>query len=138
MNKKYERYIDYIVNDLEIPYFINMKDMYGLSEKEYELVLSKIFDQPVIIKGDYVYNQLGDMIYYEDSTGYWEKYEYDNQGNEIYHKDSDGYWVKLGYDNQGNQIYKEDADGYWEKNEYDDQGNEVYYENSDGEIEDNR
>jgi hypothetical protein len=138
MNKKYERYIDYIVNDLQAPYFKNMENQYGLRPEEYEMVLSKVFNQPVTIKGDYVYNQLGDMIYYEDSTGYWEKYEYDNQGNEIYHKDSDGYWVKLGYDNQGNQIYKEDADGYWEKNEYDDQGNEVYYENSDGEIEDNR
>ena len=117
MNKKYNRYIDYIVNELEPPYFINMRDQYGLRPDEYEMVLSKIFNQPVIIKGDMVYNQLGDMIYYENSNGYWIKYEYDNQGNLIYYENSDGFWEKYEYDNQGNLIY---------------------YENSDGEIEDNR
>ena len=117
MNKKYERYIDYIVNDLEIPYFINIKDMYGLSEKEYPLVLSKIFNQPVIIRGNYVYNEQGNLIYLEDDDGYWDKREYDNQGNKIYY---------------------EDSNGYWEKYEYDEQGNKIYHENSYGEIEDNR
>ena len=117
MNKKYERYIDYIVNELEPPYFINMKDNYGLSEKEYPLVLSKIFNEPVIIKGRYVYN---------------------NQGNEIYYEDSDGYWYKQEYGEQGNEIYFENRYGYWEKYEYDEQGYITYYENSDGEIRGNR
>ena len=40
MNDKYERYIDYIVNNIESPYFKNMRDMYELSPDEYELVLS--------------------------------------------------------------------------------------------------
>ena len=32
----------------------------------------------------------GNLIYYEDSTGFWVKYEYDSKGNEIYYEDSDG------------------------------------------------
>ena len=91
MNKKYEKYIDYIVNDIEEPYFINMKDMYGLSEKEYEMVLSKVFNQPVTIEGGRVYNQYGDKIYHENSDGSWFKQEYDANGNEIYYEDNNGY-----------------------------------------------
>ena len=49
MNEKYQKYINFIVDDIEVPYFENMKEMYGLSEKEYEMVLSKIFNQPIII-----------------------------------------------------------------------------------------
>ena len=117
MNKKYERYINYIVNDLEAPYFINMRDHYGLSEKEYELILSKVYDQPVTIEYDYVYDEQGNQIYFEDSKGYWYKYEYNTNGN---------------------QIYFEDSKGYWYKHEYDTNGNEIYYENSNGDIIDNR
>ena len=32
----------------------------------------------------------GKRIYFEDSGGYWEKWEYDSEGNEIYFEDSDG------------------------------------------------
>ena len=133
MNKKYERYINYIVNDIQPPYFINMKDSYGLSEKEYNLVLSKVFNQPVTIysdMGNIVYNKDEREIYYEDSTSYWYKYEYDNQGNIIYHETSNGDWYKKGYDNQENITYYENSDGYWEKYEYDNQGNNIYFENS--------
>ena len=42
MNKKYERYIEFIANDIEAPYFINMSDTYGLRPDEYELILSKV------------------------------------------------------------------------------------------------
>jgi hypothetical protein len=92
MNKKYERYIEYIVNDIEPPYFINMKEMYGLSEKEYEMVLSKIFNQPIIFEGLNVYNQDDIKIYHESSTGgTWRKWEYNQQGKLSYYVDSDGY-----------------------------------------------
>ena len=57
MNKKYERYINYIVNDIKPPYFINMRDNYGLKDNEYELVLSKVFNQPLTIKGNNVFDQ---------------------------------------------------------------------------------
>ena len=116
MNKKYERYINYIVSDIEAPYFINMRDSYGLSPDEYNLVLSKLFNQPVSIEGKRVYNTNGKQIYYEGSDGSWAKYEYDTNGNMIYSETSDGFWVKKEYDNQGNLIYTETSDGYIEDN----------------------
>jgi len=90
MNKKYERYIEYIVNDIEAPYFINMRDNYGLSPDEYEIVLSKVLNQPVTIKGRNVYDTNGNRIYSEDSLGYWIKKEYDTNGNRIYYEDKFG------------------------------------------------
>jgi len=117
MNKKYERYINYIADDIEAPYLINMNQMYGLRPDEYEMVLSKIFNQPVSIEGNRVYDTDGKLIYGENSIGFWHKKEYDTNGNEIYYEDSDGYWVKQ---------------------EYDEQGIIIYHENSDGDIEDNR
>ena len=90
MNKKYERYINYIVNDIEAPYFINMKDNYGLKYNEYEMVLSKVFNQSVTIKFNNVHNTNGKRIYYENSSGDWSKSEYDTNGNEIYYENSNG------------------------------------------------
>jgi len=111
MSKKYERYIDYIVKDIEVPYFINMRDQYGLSPDEYEMILSKVYNQLVTIEGDYVYDEQDNKIYYEDSDGYWEKREYDVQGNIFYYEDSRGYWVKREYDTNGNLTYWENSDG---------------------------
>ena len=91
MNKKYEKYINYIVSDIQSPYFINMRDSYGLSEKEYSLVLSKVFNEPVTIEGNDVYNTNSNRIYSEDSDGDWIKREYNTNGNVIYYEDSDGY-----------------------------------------------
>ena len=138
MNKKYERYIEYIVSDIEAPYFENMVEMYGLRPDEYELVLSKIYDQPVRIKGDRVYDTNGNYIYYEDSNGSWIKREYDANGNLIYREKDNGFWVKKEYNADNKMTYREYNDGYWERLEYDDYGNQNYYENEEGDIEDNR
>jgi hypothetical protein len=62
----------------------------------------------------------------------------DTNGNLIYFEGSSGYWEKYEYDFQGNQIYYEALNGYWAKWEYDSKGNVIYYENSNGRIEDNR
>ena len=91
MNKKYQRYIDYIANDLQPPYYENMRDAYGLKKEEYELVLSKVYNEPVTIKGNHrVYDVNGNQIYFENSNGDWYKYEYDTNGNLIYGENSDG------------------------------------------------
>ena len=111
MNKKYERYINYIVSDIEAPYFINMRDQYGLKGNEYELVLSKLFNQPVSIKSNRVYDTNGNEIYYEDSDGNWFKKEYDTNDNLIYYENSHGYWEKYEYDTNGKLIYRENSDG---------------------------
>jgi YD repeat-containing protein len=138
MNVKYKKYIDYIVSDIKPPYFMYMRDHYGLKDNECELVLSKLFNQPVTIKGNYVYNNQGNEIYYENSDGYWIKYEYDANGNEIYRENSNGYWYKREYDHNGNEIYYENNSGYWYKEEYDTNGNLIYRETSRGVIRDNR
>ena len=116
MNNKYERYIEYIVNDIQAPYFNNMKEMYGLKDDEYEMVLSKVFKQPVTIRCRSVYDEQGNRIYYEDSYGFWEKSEYNDQGKIIYYETSNGYWAKYEYDDQGNIIYYESNDGVFINN----------------------
>ena len=78
------------------------------------------------------------LIYYENSKGYWRKIEYDENNNQTYSKNSNGYWRKREYDKKGNQIYFEDSDVYWNKREYDENNNEIYYEDSTGKIVDNR
>ena len=112
MNNKYQRYIDYIVNDIELPYFNYMRDHYGLKQDEMDLVLSKVYNQPVTIKDNSVYNNQGNEIYREYSTGYWVKYEYDTDGNEIYYEDSYGYWTKREYNQYGKVIYVENSNGF--------------------------
>ena len=80
----------------------------------------------------------GNIIYFENSDGFWNKKEYDSNGNRIYSEDSYGSWYKYKYDSNGNQIYFENSNGYWTKKEYDSNGNQIYYESSHGEITDNR
>ena len=118
MNKKYERYINFVVDDLQPPYYENMRDIYGLRPDEYELVLSKVFNEPIkIINDDTVVKKGGITLYREKVNGFWVKKEY----------------------NADNQItYREYYDGYWERWEYDVNGNKSYYENEEGDIEDNR
>ena len=116
MNVKYKKYIDYIVNDIELPY-LKYLNMYGLKQDEMDLVLGIIFNQPVTIGDNYVYDKNGRVIYFEDSNGYLAKREYDTNNNEIYF---------------------EKNNGYWEKYEYNSNNNEIYYEDSNGEIRDNR
>ena len=62
----------------------------------------------------------------------------DSKGNLIYYENSTGYWSKREYDSKGNLIYYETSTGHWSKSEYDSNGNEIYYENSNGVLVDNR
>ena len=117
MNVKYKKYIEYIVNDIELPY-LKYLEQYGLKDNEYSLVLSKIFNQSVTIRDNRIYDTNGNQIYDEDSDGYWSKYEYDTNGNRIYYENSNGYWIKQEYDTNGNKIYHEDSDGYIRDNRY--------------------
>jgi len=130
MNVKYKKYIDYIVNDIELPY-LKYLEQYGLKQDEMDLVLGIIFNQPVTIDDNYVYDTNGRVIIDDN-------YVYDTNGRVIYFEDSNGYWTKREYDNQNNLIYRETSTGYWYKREYDTNGNKIYQETSDGEIIDNR
>ena len=136
MNKKYQRYIEYIVNDIEPPYLKSIEP-YGLKDNECVLVLSKVFNQPVTIKVNsvndkLVYDSNGNEIYSEDSYGDWSKYEYDTNGNAIYYENSDGSWTKKEYDDNGNNIYHEGRSGYWVKREFDSNNNLIYWEDNNG------
>ena len=51
------------------------------------------------------------MTYFEDSDGYWSRYEYDANGNETYFEDSDGYWSRWERDANGKVTYFENSDG---------------------------
>jgi hypothetical protein len=62
----------------------------------------------------------------------------DKQGNVLYSENSDGWWVKYEYDSVGRELYLENSDAYWRKSEYDSEGNRIYFENSRGVIIDNR
>ena len=137
MNKKYIKYINYIVNNIEKPYFKNMEEQYGVSQGEYESVLSKLLNQPIIINRsmygniiilDKDYNE----IYFENSKGMWHTSEYDANDNLIYVETSDGEWVKTEWDENGNEVYRINEVGFWSKWDYDDNNNVIYYENSDG------
>jgi len=59
-------------------------------------------------------------------------------GRTIYYEGSSGYWQKWERDSKGNLIYFETSGGYWAKYEYDSQSEEIYFEGSDGKIRDNR
>lgn len=78
--------------------------MKKLSETYKELGIA--FSYPIEIR-----NSNGKGAYYEDSEGFWRKYEYDARGNRIYCEDSNGYWNKREYDANGNETYFEDSDG---------------------------
>jgi hypothetical protein len=93
----------------------------------------KVKDFPFVIE-----DKNGKEIYYENSSGLWNKWERDDKGNVIYSENSDGYWSKREYNEQGNEIYSENSYGFWSKLEYNEQGNVIYSENSDGVIIDKR
>jgi len=80
----------------------------------------------------------GNLIYFENSNGSWQKREFDENNNEIYFEDSYGSWQKREFDENNNEIYFEDSDGFWSKREYDESSNRIYFENSGGTIVDNR
>ena len=78
------------------------------------------------------------VVYYEDSEGYWSKSKYDTNGLEVYYENSEGYWSKSKYDTNGLEVYYENSNSFWAKYQYDEKGNQVYFETSKGYIVDNR
>jgi len=78
--------------------------MKPLSETLTELGIA--FSFPIEIKNTNVY-----QTYYEDSDGYWRRYERDANGDETYYENSNGFWRKREYDANGNVTYFEDSNG---------------------------
>ena len=61
---------------------------------------------------------------------------FDRDGHDVYYETSTGYWQKREY-KDGLLVYYEDSSNFWWRRDYED-GNQVYYENSRGYIVDNR
>jgi len=125
MKDKYKEYIQFIANDIEVPYHKNM-ETYGIKQDDYHLVLSELYGAPVTVK-------FGSIVYIKNSI-----LVYDTNGNKIYVENKMGDWEKYEFDQQGEMTYNEDNTGWWAKWEYDDDGSWLYYEDSKGNIEDNR
>lgn len=51
-----------------------------------------------------MFDENGNIVYYEELDGYWSKHIFDNNGYEIYHENLDGYWDKFVYDENGKVI----------------------------------
>ena len=56
-----------------------------------------------------IWNANGRATYYENSDGFWCKYERDANGNETYYENSKGFWYKCEYNDNGNVTYYEDS-----------------------------
>ena len=65
-----------------------------------------------------------------EKEGY--KKHFDDKGNLIKQECSSGYFVEFEYDSNNNLIKEEGAGGYWEKLEYDSNNNLIKTENSNG------
>ena len=96
-----------------------------LSETYKELGIA--FTLPIEIK-----DADGNETYYEDSDGYWYRYEFDANGNVTYYEESSGSWYRREYDSNGDETYFENCTKNWERFERDAIGIETYYENSYG------
>ena len=58
-----------------------------------------------------LYDSEGNITYYEDSDGYWYRYEYDSRGNIAYCVNSEKRWYRYERDSEGNETYYEDSYG---------------------------
>ena len=59
-----------------------------------------------------VFDEKGNKIYIEFSSGGWKKSEFNEKGKEIYYETDKGYWIEFEYDDRGDVIYLETSDGY--------------------------
>ena len=107
------------------PVFLTNNTMKKLSEIYKELGIGFIF--PIEIWGVW-----GNQTYYENSDGYWEKWERDDNGCQTYCENCEGYWRRSKRDAEGNETYCEDSNGFWQKKEYDYNGRLTYFEDSKG------
>ena len=127
LNESEDNSINEIVNELEPPYFQNLRTM-GIPKKQYETIFSKLYNQPVSLSKGEVVDSNGNRIYFEESRGEWEEYKYDENGNNISYENSEGEWSKREYDSNNNLIFTKQIGGYWEKREYDTNNNLIFIE----------
>lgn len=54
----------------------------------------------------------------------------DKSGNIIYTENSNGYWFKKEYDKEGNETYLETSTNYWRIREFNENGRVIYFKDS--------
>lgn len=59
-----------------------------------------------------VFDEKGNKIYIEFSSGDWKKSKFNEKGKEIYYETDKGYCIEFEYDDKGDVIYLETSDGY--------------------------
>lgn len=100
MNKKTKNYLDKVIKILEVPYFYNMKEQFGvITPNQQKYVICNIFNLDVkttkVNKIGHICNNKGELLYHEyKGTGGWYKQEYDENGNIIFDINCHGYWKK--------------------------------------------
>lgn len=57
------------------------------------------------------------------------KTERDEYGNLIFYQNSNGWWWRKEFDDRGNCLYHADASGWWVRNTYNENNEKIGYEN---------
>ena len=65
-----------------------------------------------------IFNEQGNIIYYEESNGYWFIQRYDKNNSIVYFDNSYGSWFEKKYDDNYHLIFHKKYDGYTETREY--------------------
>ena len=114
---RHYRRLDIISDHVQLPYFESMEGLTIDDKEDQEYIMRKILGNDIIkiVREKHwieVYDRKkGNIIYWENYVGEWQKRERDDNGNLIYSEDSDGRCVKREYDDKGNGIYYEDSYG---------------------------
>ena len=58
-----------------------------------------------------IYDAKGKATYYEDSEGFWQRWERNANGKVAYYEDSDGEWARWEYDANGKVTHHGDSEG---------------------------
>jgi hypothetical protein len=113
--------LDKISDYVQLPYFDSMVGL-TIDDKDDQLyILKKIYGNNIKIKGRNIYDDkklnfrylewYGNLIYTENSDGYWDKREYDDNDIMISYENSNNEWYIWEYDDKGREIYYEDYGG---------------------------
>jgi hypothetical protein len=84
-----EKYINGISNMIRTPYFYNLR-VNEVPEELWDRILSKLFNTKVTYGNNKIFDSNNNVIYFENSDGYWRKHEFDKNNNPIYYENSDG------------------------------------------------
>ena len=100
---------------------INGKEI-NLNQGEYKLRVWKDYFE--------IHDKNDEIIYHENSSGYWQRWTRNEDGYIIYFENSNGNWRKYTRDDNGNPTSYVNSDGFWFKKEYDENNYIVYQEDS--------